>query len=110
MFVIKQTATYSWPVKFEVPGDAGKFETQTFDAVFKRMPQSQMDEMIAGSEGAKDSDIARQILVGWSGITDGETDVPFSESMRDKLLDVPGVGTAIVAAFLSSLQGAKRKN
>jgi len=58
-----------------------------------------------------DSDIARQVLVGWSGITDDEgEEVPFSKAALDRLLDVPMLATAIVTTYFKSLQGAKQKN
>ena len=38
-FVLKQSDTYKWPVTVEIPIDGGRFDKQTFDAEFKRLPQ-----------------------------------------------------------------------
>lgn len=112
MFVISQSDTYTWPVKVEVPTDGGKWENHTFDGVFKRIPQSRMEEIRKAAEGSiQDMDLARELLAGWAGVTDSEgNEVPFTEATRDRLLDIPAVATSIVRAFIASLQGAKRKN
>ena len=112
MFVISQSSSYWWPVKVEVPTDGGKWSTQTFDAEFKRLPQSRIDEIRGGaSDDMKDGDLAREVVVGWRGINDADgNEVPFSDAMLAKLLDVPTVGAFIVRAYIDSLTGAKRKN
>jgi hypothetical protein len=113
MFVISQKTSYTWPVAVEFPIDGGKTDKQTFDAEFKRIAQSRMAEIrdaITKGE-VSDTDLAVEVLVGWSGVTDdrGEA-VPYSEAARDQLLDVPLVSSAIVMAWMNSLTGAKRKN
>ena len=97
----------------EFPSDGGKTEKQTFDGEFKRIPQSRMTELrekISGSD-ITDVELAREVLVGWAGVNDGNGDaVPYSEGARDQLLDVPLVAAAVVMAWMNSLTGAKRKN
>lgn len=112
MFKIVQNPTYSWPVTVELPTDGGKTEKATFDAEFKRLTQSRVDEIRQAVERGemRDSDLAREALVGWSGVVDADAQVPYSEKARDQLLDIPMVSTAIVMALLGSLNGAKRKN
>lgn len=113
MFVLSQSNSYKWPVSVEFPVDGGKFEKQTFDAEFKRMSQTQIEGIRKQIEEGTttDRDLAREVLVGWSGITDGNGDeVPFSEAARGQLLDVPLVSAAIVMAFITSLSGRKQKN
>lgn len=112
MFKIVQNPTYSWPVTVELPTDGGKTEKATFDAEFKRLTQSRVDEIRQAVERGemRDSDLAREALVGWSGVVDADGPVPYSEKARDQLLDIPMVSTAIVMALLGSLNGAKRKN
>ena len=110
MFIISQTASYSWPVTVEVPVSGGKFEKQSFDAEFKRLPQSQIVEL-RDAEGTTDIAFAREVLVGWKGIHDAnKQELPYSESARDMLLDIPTVATAVVMAFFASLSGSKAKN
>ncbi len=111
MFKLAQSDSYSWPVKISIPADGGKYLEQSFDAVFKRVPQSKIKEMLE-SETMTDIDFCKEVLVGWKGITgDNQADVPFSDEARDKLLDVPAVATATVEAYIHSIKGAaKRKN
>jgi len=112
MFKIVQNPTYTWPVTLELPIDGGKTEKATFDAEFKRISQSRVDEIRQAVERGEmcDADLAREVLVGWSGVVDGDGEVPYSEKARDQLLDIPMVSTAIVMALLGSINGAKRKN
>jgi hypothetical protein len=124
-FVLKQTTTYSWPVAFDVPADGGRFVKQSFDAEFTRPTQSRIVEIqeavykrLRAIQNDQDTDgmitdqeIAEEVLVGWSGVDDGEgAEVPFSEKAKQQVLDVPSVSAAIVEAFFDSLKGAKRKN
>jgi len=63
------------------------------------------------TEEASDQDIAREVLVGWAGITDDDgEEVPFSKAALERLLDIPMLATAIVTTYFKSLQGAKAKN
>lgn len=112
MFKITQQPTYSWPVTVELPTDGGKVEKATFDAEFKRLTQTRVDEirMAVERNEMRDVDLAREAMVGWSGVVDGDGPVPYSESARDQLLEIPMVSSAIVTALLGSLAGARRKN
>jgi len=113
MFKIVQPTEYAWGVTVELPMDGGRVEKQTFDAVFKRVSQTRLIEIQKLIEAGeiRDIDLAREVLVGWKGVVDGEGgEVPFSESARDQLFDIPMVASAVVLAFMASLTGAKRKN
>ena len=111
-FILKQTDSYVWPVNVELPVDGGRFEKHSFDAEFKRLSQSRieeiMDEVVKGE--AKDREVAAEVLIGWRGISDGGGDVPFSEKARDDLLNIPLVSASTIKAWMESLAGAKRKN
>lgn len=112
MFTLKQSDTFSWPVTVLVPLDGGRQGKETFDAEFKRPTQSrireQVEQITAGALG--DEDLARQIVVGWSGVQDGEAERPFSIAALEQLLDVPGVAKALVSAYSDALRGILRKN
>lgn len=112
MFKLSQSPEYTWPVEINLPADGGRTEKATFDAKFKRMTQSRMEEIRAAADRGelRDADLAREALIGWSGVIDENGEVPFSEAARDRLLDVPMVASAIVLALLSSVSGARRKN
>jgi len=113
MFVISQSNSYKWPVSVEFPVDGGKTEKQSFDGEFKRLSQTRIEEIRKQIEDGNitDRDFSREVLIGWTGIVDGnKEEVPFTESARDALLDVPLVSSAVVMAFMNSLAGIRRKN
>jgi hypothetical protein len=124
-FVLKQSDSYTWPVSIKLPANGGKRERQTFDAEFKRLAQSRINEIQREvqlrvkanekgedtGEGISDQSIADEILVGWDGIIDGDGEpVPFSNAVKAQLLDVPMMAGALVAAYFESLVEQKRKN
>lgn len=112
MFKIAQTPTYTWPVVIEQPADGGRTITHTFDAVFKRVTQSEVDDMRKAIEAEQlnNADMVRKVMVGWKGVEDDAGPVPFCDDALTKLLEVPMVSGSIVLALLHSLSGAKRKN
>jgi hypothetical protein len=120
-FVLKQSASYTWPVPLLIPVDGGRREKHSFDAEFKRLPQSRINEIIklaralevgrSDDEMLDDKTAAKEILIGWSGITDDNAkDVPFSESALDQLLEIPTVAGQIIKAWFNSMDVAKRGN
>ena len=124
-FVLNQSQSYSWPVSIQLRADGGKREKSSFDALFKRLPQSRINEIqqlvqqrIKAAErgdeldnGVTDQSIAAEILVGWSGILDADgDDVPYSEAVKAQLLDVPMMAGALIEAYFTSLVELKRKN
>jgi hypothetical protein len=121
-FVLKQSASYTWPVPLLIPVDGGRREKHSFDAEFKRLPQTRIDEIIrlarmieAGKGEPEDEQtmarIPRELLIGWTGITDDAgKDVPFSESALDQLLEIPTIAGQIIKAWFSSMEVAKKGN
>lgn len=111
-FVLKQSDSYVWPVKVELPGDGGKFETSTFDVEFKRLSQTRINDIVAQgqSEALTDRQCCEELVIGWRGVSDGAADIPFSQKALGDLLDIAAVEKAILAAWAESLAGAKRKN
>ena len=111
-FVLKQSETYTWPVTVEWPVDGGKTASAKFDAEFKRLSQSRIDELAAAAQSGSmtDGDIIRQLICGWAGVTDDDGDVPYSEKALAALLDITGVQKGILSSWFDSQAGAKRKN
>ena len=122
-FKLQQSATYVWPVKIVLPIDGGKRETHTFDATFRRLPQSRINEIIKQArlqergrvedddQVLEDQGAAREIMTGWSGVHDDDNvEIPFSEGAVSQLLEIPTVAGQIVKAWFGSLAEAKRKN
>ena len=121
-FKLQQSATYVWPVKIVLPIDGGKRLTETFDATFRRLPQSRINEIIKlarlqergrldEDQELEDQDAAREIMAGWDGVEDDNgKPIPFSEGALKQLLEIPTVAGQIVKAWFGSLAEAKRKN
>ena len=124
-FILEQSPTFSWPITIRERQDGGRYRTHTFDAIFKRLPQSRMDEIVLESQrikswAAKDEviselptrAIASEILAGWSGIfeSDNTTQVPYSEEAKAQLLEIETVADVLVATFIDSAEKAKAKN
>jgi hypothetical protein len=75
-FVLKKTASYKWEVKVEVPVDGNQFETQAFEAVFKKISRSAFNNLVDKGDDA----LVGEILLGWEGINDDAgKPVPFTE-------------------------------
>ena len=117
-FVLSQSDSYIWPVTVEIPIDGGRFDRQTFDAEFKRLPQSKVGPMVAELQRLEDlgdlnriTEIAADVLVGWSGMTgdDGKA-IPYSQQALERLLEVPFLAVAVLKSYIDSIKGAKRKN
>ena len=123
-FVLKSSSSYSWPVTFYQP-ENGTRKEQSFDALFKQLPQTRINEIQVlvqkrvksiqdGEEdttGVTDQSIADEVLVGWEGIEDGEgAPVPFSNKTKKQILDIPMLASAIIESYFDSLVKAKEKN
>jgi hypothetical protein len=120
-FVLNKSGTYTWPVRISLATDGGKQTVETFDAEFRRLPQSRINEIVRQArasergrddeEPLEDQDAARELLAGWDGVTgdDGKA-IPFSEAALSQLLEIPTVAGQIVKAWFESLKEGKRKN
>jgi hypothetical protein len=121
-FVLKQSATYKWPVTLVIPADGGRREKHTFDGEFRRLPQARINEIrrlgrlqelgrLEPEDEIQDQDGAKEILAGWSGVVDDEgKEIPFSEAALNQLLEIPTVAAQIIRAWGESIEVAKRKN
>ena len=92
---------------------ATEFKKETFEAEFKRIPESRIKDATKQVTDGEltDQDFAKEILVGWKSVNDEDGNaVEYSENTKSKLLDFPLVSRALVLAFFESLTGAKRKN
>lgn len=121
-FVLKQSATYTWPITLVLPVDGGRRDKHTFDGEFRRLPQTRINEIVklaqlqergklADDEELRDQDAAKEILAGWSNVVDDKgEEVPYSEAALNQLLEIPTVAGQIVRTWFDSLEVAKRKN
>ena len=124
MFILKKEATFTQPIKFYTPSDGGLQKEETFDAVFKIIPQSrineireqadkkqkELDEGITDGENISDVLIADEILVGWDGITDGEKEIPYSKATKKQILEFPMLANRLVEIYFAELTKQITKN
>jgi hypothetical protein len=112
MFELNQSKTYTWPVSVQLPVSGGKFETQHFDAEFKRLTSKRLDEVkVSITENTLSERLfIEEVFQGWRGVTNGGEELAFTPSTRDELLSIPGVIDGLIWAFLESVTGQKRKN
>ena len=124
MFILKKEATFTHPIVFYTPGDGGTQKEETFDAVFKIIPQSRINEIglqaqqkkneldkgIMDGTDISDLLIADEILVGWDGITDGNNPVPFTKATKKQVLDIAGLANLLVTEYLEVVAQQKTKN
>ena len=124
MFILKKEATFTHPIVFYTPGDGGTQKEETFDAVFKIIPQSRINEIglqaqqkkneldkgIMDGTDISDLLIADEILVGWEGITDGDKEVPFTPATKKQVLDIAGLANILVTKYFEEVSKQKVKN
>ncbi len=129
-FILSLSQTYEWPLSLEVPVN-NKRRKFTFTAIFRRLAQSRIDEiMIAqqdlramGLAGASGPEFAvkfrevrchaAEVLAGWKELkaNDGDLeDLPATEENIIAVLEVPGMADAVMEAYAASIVEAKRGN
>jgi hypothetical protein len=112
MFKITTSDTFKWPVEVRIPTDGGRHQKATFDAEFRRLPQSQLEKMaerLTQNEG-DGAAVCRELVVGWEGVEDDAGPVRFSAEALGRVLDIPGVVPALIGSYFDALRGLERKN
>lgn len=105
MLKIAANPEFTHTVTVRVPVDGGHAE-QTFKARFRVVPWSEL-----ATVESDPAEQARRILVGWEGIVDDEErPIPYSDAMRDQLLDMMFVRVPVLRAYVDAVAGAKRGN
>jgi len=106
-FIRKKVATYKWPVTVESPSDGGRFEKQSFDAIFKQLKRSEFSKLVEKG----DTELLEAVWDSWDGILDeDEKPVANTAANRRDLLEDPYFCRGVVKAYLESLEGAQAKN
>ncbi|MHB1098251.1 MAG: hypothetical protein ACYCZR_01735 [Burkholderiales bacterium] len=105
MFRIALEPTYTIPVEIDIPGKSPK---PSFDATFRRLSKSEYQGLMESNPNP--SELAREVLVGWRGVVDGEgREIPFSAEALDALLDILPVADSIFLAYIASVNLALKK-
>ena len=113
MFKLSTSDSYKYPVVVEIVDESGRTTKHTFEAHFKRLPQSEIDRLLVASkdDGIRDEDVVDQVLIGWSGVVDEQGDaMPFNAENVRVVLDICPVRACVVRAWVDSLTGGRRKN
>lgn len=124
MFILKKEATFTYPIVYFQPADGGGQVKQTFDAIFKILPQSRINELSLLVDKKKkeidkgifdgiditDDKIADEILVGWEGIELDEKPFPNTVENKKMLLDQVGLSLLLVEKYFEEVAKQKEKN
>ena len=106
-FILKKTASVTWPVTVKKASDGGKFKEYKFNAVFKEVGRDRFNDLI--EEG--DEALTDEILLGWEGIQDEtKAEIPFNEDNKKALLDDFTVMKAVIEAYGELIMGGAAKN
>lgn len=108
-FIVKKVTNYFWPVKYDEPSN-GTFDTQTFDAEFKRLSASRYKKLL-NAKDTNDELFCTEVLIGWKGIQDESgAEIPYSETKKAEFIDRSGFARAVSVAYIESVNGQKIKN
>ena len=105
MFRVASPATVSLPVEVQPPAGAGAPGACTVDVRYLGV-QGRRDALRRiADEGIEDRRILEERIVGWDGIEDEQgAHLDYNDrAVRDRVLDVPWVYEAILAAVLTDL-------
>ena len=123
-FILEQSPTFSWPITIREVSDGGRHRTHQFEAIYRRLPASRMEEVQLAYQKIKVAaardlevdaiptrEIAAEILAGWKGITDqAGAEVEFNAASKAQLLEVATVADVLVATFFEAHDKARAKN
>ena len=113
MFRIAVSPTYLVPVSVPVLTEAGKKDTLTFKARFKRLTNHEIktlgEELLAGK--IDDPGVIDRYMVGFDDVADESGNaLEYSNAARDKLMAIYPTEQRTVKAFLDSITEARGKN
>ncbi len=115
-FVIKKRDSYVWTVEHALEVKQGKPELMVFDAEFKALPQSKIEQLLERARKLEVNDVEMlgEILVGWHGLKNEDGSVfEYNEGNLKRLLEeYPGMAASFSRAWTASVlgQAAARKN
>jgi hypothetical protein len=123
-FRLAVSPSYKVEVTVHFPGEDGKLKKQSFVAIFKRLPQGEIellrDRIAARAKDLRletdpqpitDRELLDSVLIGWEAVQDEDgNDLPFNEANKNSLLSIHPTQPRLVTAFLNSLTQAREKN
>jgi hypothetical protein len=106
-FVIKKKDTFFWPVKVKAPIDGGKYEEQEIQVEYRRLKMSEVNKLQT-QDGVS---FCKSIIAGWKDVrSEDGTDVPFTDTALEALLDQYGFANQIARQYFEAMAGAAEKN
>lgn len=107
MFKVTADPTFTHTVHVMVPVDGGHKE-QTFKATFGVISIEEL-EKVQDDEGQRG--VLQKVLRGMDDlIGDDDQPVPYSDELRDQLINVPYVRIALFQTYLGAISKAKTGN
>ncbi len=107
-------ATFAWPVKVPVATDGGQFEERTINALFRRLPTTEVEQIQKQFEQDGDQlSMLRQLVAGWvdQDVILDANDQPaaFCAEAFEYILTVPGVAVALMSEYSAAFNGGLRR-
>jgi len=109
MFKITDNPTFTRTVTIRVPADGG-YISETLTAVFNVLPVTEMNSFdLATEKGARAFLTAAIHSLDDIGDENGKP-LPYSDQLRDKVLDLPYARAALAEEYTRSVEGAREGN
>lgn len=111
MFRIDTSERFKAPVEFTQPGEDGKRHTHTFTAIFKRVPQSYIDDALGANSTKTVDGVVADVFVGFEDVQQeaGKVLESTAENIA-MLLALAGMNQAVFAAFFKAVKQGPEKN
>lgn len=109
MFKVTREPKFTHEVKVMVPTDGGH-EQQTFKATFKVMPLDELADNNTNTDSGQRG-VLKKVVTDMSDLI-GEDDqaLPYSDELRDRMIEVPYVRVALFQTYLAALTKAPAGN
>lgn len=109
MFVLTPNPTFTHKVAVRVPIDGG-FRDEEFRATFRVLGTDELVKFDL-TEAAGASNFLRAVVSETFEVSGPDDQVlPYSDALRDKLIDIPFVRNALVTAYFGGVSAAKQGN
>ena len=107
MFILQDEMRWTWPVTVKVPAAGGVFEEKRFTAGFRLVPEAEWEALGADVDGVVAQLRAAVTSVEGVAVQRGQNspDMLTPDELKDALLAVPFIRTALMRAYVESLTG-----
>ncbi|HSV78907.1 MAG TPA: hypothetical protein VLK85_06830 [Ramlibacter sp.] len=114
-FKQQKKATFTAPVKYDLPGDMGQRITGEFIGTFARLTTTEVEDMLkgCGTGEIKDAQVVERTFRGWGEDVTDESDAPWpfnEDNLKEFLEQNLGMRSCIAKAFFDNYVFAPAKN